>query len=480
MLERYKEIFVSLKFFFVVSLVAFVIWFFSCTRRNSKPNIIFIMADDLGYNDLGCYGQEKIKTPNLDEMASEGVKFTQFYSGSTVCAPSRCCLMTGLHTGHCTVRNNYHFFPEGNWPIEKHDTTVAEILKESGYKTGVVGKWGLGGPRHPWAIPNNKGFDYFFGYLCQTLAHHYYPKYLWENQKMWFNEKLEYSHDAMTRKTLDFIKQNKDKPFFMYVAYTIPHSELLVPESSLKEYKGKFPEDPYEVEGGYIYGHGPYAPERYPRASRAAMITRMDRDIGRILTLLKQLGIDSNTVIFFTSDNGPCFSNGQDPEFFNSAGVLRGIKTDLYEGGIRVPLIVRWPGKIEPGSVNDQPFALWDFMPTALELAKIEPSDNIDGISFLPTLLGEKQEIHEYLYWEYRGEGHMKGTAGKQAVRMGDWKGIRNNLRENPDAPLELYNLKEDIGEKNNVASLYPEVVKKIRRIMVEARTPSESFPLFK
>jgi arylsulfatase A-like enzyme len=449
----------------------------SSSEREDKPNIIFILADDLGYGDVGCFGQKKIRTPNLDRMAEEGIKLTSFYAGSTVCAPSRSCLMQGLHTGHATVRDNHHFFPEGNWPINDEDVTVAEVLKEAGYINGVVGKWGLGGPLHPLATPNNQGFDHWFGFLCQTLAHHYYPDYLWKNGDRWFNSKVEYANDLFTDEALNFINKNHDRPFFLYVAYIIPHAELLVPERSIREYRGKFPEEPFEgrkIANEYIYGTGNYAPQTTPKAAFAGMVTRMDRDIGKIINLLKELEIDENTLVIFSSDNGPHEEGGADPEFFNSNGPLRGIKRDFYEGGIRVPTIAWWPGKIQANTESDQPFAFWDFMPTAAELAGIEPPEDIDGISMLPTLLGKDQKGHEYLYWEFRSRG------GKQAVRMGKWKGVRLNLEENPDAPIEIYNLEEDIGEKNNVASQYPEVVKKIRRIMEEARTESERFPLFR
>ncbi len=442
-------------------------------RQSRKPNIIFIMADDLGYGDLGCYGQQQIQTPNLDRMAAEGMKFTDHYAGSTVCAPSRCVLMTGKHTGHAYIRGNKEVRPMGQWPLPPESQTVAELLKNEGYATGLIGKWGLGGPEST-GIPNKQGFDYFYGYLGQRHAHNYYPEFLFRNQERvplrnevpndrpdgagQASEKNQYSHDLMAEEALNFIDRNADQPFFLYAAFTIPHAN-----------------NEAGNEGMEVPEYGIYAEKDWPEPQKglAAMIARMDKDVGRMLDRLKEHGIDEDTIVFFTSDNGPHAEGGNDPHFLNSNGPLRGIKRDLYEGGIRVPLIVRWPGKIQPGSESHHPSALWDFLPTAAELAGAEPPSQIDGISFLPELLGQRQEAHTYLYWEFPAQG------GKQAVRMGSWKGIRLNVRSDPDAPIELYDLARDIGEEQNIAQENPEIVAEIERIMDEAHASSELFPLY-
>ncbi len=463
---------------------------------NKKPNIIFILADDLGYGELGCYGQKKIRTPNIDMLAAQGIRFTQHYSGSPVCAPSRCVLLTGKHTGHSYIRANDEMPErgdvwhdpslEGQRPIPLNTITIAKLLKKAGYITGAIGKWGLGGPEST-GEPNKQGFDFWYGYLCQRVAHNYYPDHLWRNgkkeilegNKYFFpHQKLpkdknpydkasyepykgkQYSFDLMLKEAIKFIKKNKNRPFFLYLPFTIPHVALQVPDDSLKEYEGAFPETPYKGEKGYL-------PHPTPRAAYAAMITRMDRGIGKIMSLLKELGIDGNTLVIFTSDNGPTFNGGTDSKFFNSAGPLRGLKASLYEGGIRVPMIARWPGKIRPGSKSELISAFWDFLPTFSEIAGVKAPGDIDGISILPTLLGhpEKQKKHKYLYWEY---------VGNQAVRMGDWKAVRHGVNKE----IELYNLKNDIGERNNVADKYPEVVKQIEEIMKNARTKSKLFPL--
>ncbi len=443
--------------------------------ESKQPNIVFVLADDLGYGDLGCYGQEKIKTPDLDRMAAEGMRFTQHYAGSTVCAPSRCALMTGQHTGHCIIRGNALV------PLRPSDVTVAELLKKAGYATALIGKWGLGEAGST-GVPNKQGFDYFFGYLNQVRAHNSYPAWLWRNQEkvklgnevVYANEgyarnvgsaatkRVDYSHDLFTEEALRFIERNNKQPFFFYLAYTIPHANN---ESHLVGWHGMEVPD-----------YGIYEDEDWPEPQKghAAMISRMDRDIGRLFDRLQEMGLDERTIVFFSSDNGPHKEGGAEPEFFDSNGPLRGIKRDLYEGGVRIPMIVHWPGKIEPGSVSDHMSAFWDFLPTCCELAGLRIPGDIEGISVVPTLLGwcDKQKKHEFLYWEFHEQG------GKQSVRMGDFVGIRLNLHRDTEGPIELYNLKDDIGENNNIADRHPDVVAKIAKIMKTARTDSPHWPV--
>jgi len=437
-----------------------------------RPNIIFILADDLGYGDLGSYGQKTIKTPNVDKLAEEGMRFTDHYAGSTVCAPSRCCLMTGLHTGHALVRAN------GSVPLRPSDVTVAKLLRKAGYTTGIIGKWGLGEPETT-GIPNKQGFDYWFGYLNQRHAHNYYPSYLWRNEEKYelknkvnhiiggrdrtpggvSTRRVEYSHDLCAREALHFVEKNKDKPFFLYLPFTIPHANN---EAANK--------------GMEVPSFGQYADKDWPEPQKghAAMITRMDGDIGKLMTLLKKLGLDKNTVVMFSSDNGPHKEGGADPAFFNSSGPLKGYKRALYEGGIRVPMIARWPGRIKAGSTSNHASAFWDFLPTCCELAGADAPEDIDGISMVPALLGRsrQQKEHEALYWEFHEQGK------KQAVRMGNWKGVRLNVAKKPDGPIELYDLKNDIGERNNVANRHPEIVARIEKYMKSARTPSEHWKM--
>ena len=421
------------------------------------PNIIFILADDLGYGELGCYGQKKIKTPNLDKLAADGIRFTQCYAGTTVCAPSRSCLMTGQHSGHTRIRGN------NAYPLQAEDVTVAEVLKKAGYYTGLVGKWGLG-LQHSTGTPGKKGFDEFFGFLSQTAAHAYYPTNVWRNDDILLLEqnagdkKGIYIHDQFTLAATNFLRINKQFPFFLYLAYTAPHAN--------NEWGKK------TGNGMEVPSDEPYSKENWaqPEKNKAAMITRMDRDIGRLLAFIKGYQLETNTVIFFTSDNGPHKEGGVDPDFFASSGPLRGIKRDLYEGGIRVPMIVRWTGTIKPGQVSSYPWAFWDFLPTAAEIAGVQDKipANIDGQSILPTLLGQEQKPHEFFYWEF----HEKGS--KQAVRTGDWKAVRLALGQ----PLELYNLKTDLGETNNVAAAHPDVVAKVEAYLQTARTDSPRWPL--
>lgn len=443
-------------------------------RPQRRPNIIYILADDLGYAELGCYGQKKIRTPRLDRLAAEGMRFTQHYCGNAVCAPSRCVLMTGKHAGHAVVRNNVTIGKEGQYPLPEGTPTIARLLKSAGYVTGAMGKWGLGPPGSS-GDPNNQGFDLFFGYNCQGHAHNHYPKYLWRNDRhvdIAGNDGAsatgkQHSHDLFEAEALAFIKANKDRPFFLYLPFTIPHLALQVPEDSLAEYKDKWPDPPYKGGKGYL-------PHSHPRAAYAAMVTRMDRSVGRIVDLLKEIALERDTLVMFSSDNGPTHdgAGGSDSDFFASAGPLRGLKGSLYEGGIRVPFIARWPGRIKEGSTSDLPCAFYDMLPTLCDVAGVQPTSGMDGVSILPTLLGRTgQKRHEILYWEFAGYG------GQQAVRMGDWKGIRRDMQKG-NRTLQLYNLAVDLGEKNDIAAKHPEIVERIARIMQANHQPSQAFPI--
>jgi len=447
--------------FTCVVLIAFA---YNLTTAQTRPNIIFIQADDLGYGDLSCYGQRKFRTPNIDRLAAEGMRFTQYYAGSTVCAPSRSALMTGQHTGHTRIRGN------ARHPLLPEDVTVAEALKSAAYKTALIGKWGLG-EAGTTGVPNRQGFDYFFGYLNQRHAHNYYPTFLWRNEKRIdlrnlvpdedaegsgvSTNRVDYAHDLMAEEALKFIEGNGGGPFFIYLAFTIPHAN--------NEAKNK---------GMEVPDLGEFASEDWPdqEKAKAAMITRLDRDVGRLMALLKKLGIDDNTLVFFTSDNGPHREGGADPDFFDSNGPLRGIKRDLYEGGIRVPMIARWPKRIKAGAKSDQVWAHWDLLPTLAEVAGVKPPADIDGVSMFNALRGRRQRDHEFLYWEF----HERGFS--QAARMGDWKAVRKS----PDSPLELYDLKNDLGEQNDGAAKHPEIVKKIEYYLKTARTESELWPIEK
>lgn len=449
------------------------------SKTIGPPNIIYILADDLGYGDLSVYGQKKYMTPNIDRLAAEGILFSQHYSGSTVCAPSRSALMTGMHTGHTVVRGNYGIKPEGQFPIPDSTLTIAEVLKKAGYSTGAFGKWGLGYPGSE-GDPNNQGFDTFYGYNCQTMGHNYYPYHLWSNQDSIVlpensgKKKGVYAPSLIHGRTLAFIEENKDRPFFAYVPSIIPHAELVAPEEELKRFRGKYvPEKEYKgIDDGPRYKIGGYGSQKESHAAFAAMVGILDRQVGEIVEKVNDLGIADNTIIIFTSDNGPHLEGGADPDYFDSNGSLKGYKRDLYEGGIRVPLLVKWPNKIKPGTVTAHISAFWDVFPTLAEIAEVKETSGLDGISFLPTLLGGSvvQKEHEYLYWEF----HEKG--GRQAVRMGDWKAVKYNVLENPEASLELYDLSKDIGEEHNVAAYFPKVVAEMESILEKARTPSEVF----
>jgi arylsulfatase A-like enzyme len=423
------------------------------------PNIVFILADDLGYGDLGCYGQKQIQTPNLDRMAKEGTRLTQFYAGCTVCAPSRCVLMTGLHTGHCFIRGN------AKENLRPDDVTVAKVLKSAGYTTGLVGKWGLGHEGST-GVPTKQGFDSFFGYLDQVHAHNYYPGFLMRDEqrvplknvvpgtgefgKGVATKKVEYSADLLTEEALAFIDRNKDRPFFLYFAPTIPHAN---------NEAGK--------EGMEVPDYGAYRNKDWPEPQKghAAMISRLDADVGRLFDRLKKHGLDENTLVIFTSDNGPHQEGGNDPKFNHSAGPLRGIKRDLYEGGIRVPMIARWPGKVPAGATSDFVGTFWDVLPMLAELSGAKAPGGLDGLSFAPTLLGqsEKQKQHESLYWALYERG------GAQALRMGKWKAVQQPIT----APVQLFDLEADLGEKNDVAGKHPDVVARMTKVMEESNTPS-------
>jgi len=447
------------------------------TSRPVHPNIIYILADDLGYGDLSCYGQTKFQTPNIDRLATEGMKFTDHYSGSTVCAPSRSSLMTGQHTGHTFIRGNKPAQPEGQHPLPGSTETIAKILKKAGYKTGAFGKWGLGPPQSE-GDPNNLGFDEFFGYNCQRIAHHYYPWHVWHNQDKIILEENEgdktgiYGPNLIQEKTLKFIEDNQTNPFFLFVPSIIPHAELFAPEEYMTKFRGKFkPEKSYNgIDSGQRFRLGPYGSQPESHAAFAAMVTLLDDQVGEIVAKLKELNLDENTIIFFSSDNGPHKEGGADPDYFNSNGQFKGYKRDLYEGGIRVPLLVRWSNQIKAGSVSTHISAFWDMLPTFCELTDTDPQIEYDGNSILPTLLGDdvNQKKHELLYWEFHEQG------GKQAVRMDQWKGIRLNLKKDPNTKLELYNLKNDPGEEKDIAGNHPEIVIKMETFLKTARTESE------
>lgn len=447
-------------------------------EESSLPNIIYILADDLGYADLSVYGQKNFTTPHIDQLAKEGILFTQHYSGSTVCAPSRSALMTGLHTGHTYIRGNKEVRPEGQHPIPDETYILPEMLKKQGYTTGAFGKWGLGFPGSE-GDPMKQGFDRFYGYNCQRLGHHYYPYHLWDNsdsialeENSGFN-KGAYAPNLIHEETLAFIEQNKDQPFFLYVASIIPHAELIAPDEIMDKYRGKFlPEKEYKgTDGGENYRQGPYESQKESHAAFAAMIEVLDTQVGEIMDKVKALGIEENTIIVFTSDNGPHTEGGADPSYFDSNGPLRGTKRDLYEGGIRVPMIVKWPSKVEANTTSDHISAFWDVFPTFAEIAGGDVSDDSDGISFLPSLTQSgEQEKHDYLYWEF----HERG--GRQAIRKGDWKAVKYEVLENPNKKLELYNLSEDVSESNNVAMEHPEIVAEMNELFKSARTHSEIF----
>ena len=489
-----------------------ILLFSGCTPKTeekglSKPNIIFILADDLGYGELGCYGQELIETPNIDRMAANGMKFTQHYSGSPVCAPSRCVLLTGLHSGHAYIRGNDEWKErgmvwdyramiadstlEGQRPIPEDAITIGKLLQSEGYKTGMIGKWGLGAP-NTHGIPTRQGFDFFCGYNCQRQAHTYYPVHLYlnenrlhlENDTVAPNTKLEegadpldmgsysrynlqtYAPDVMFSEMIRFIEQNREEPFFFYWASPIPHNPLQAPGKWVDYYVQKFgDEPPYPGDKGYF-------PHRYPHAAYAAMVSYLDERVGDLVAKLKEEGLYENTLIIFTSDNGPTYSGGADSQWFNSAGPFRSdrgwAKGYVHEGGIRVPMVASWPGKIESGTESDHISAFWDLLPTLCDVAGADIPEDLDGISYLPELLGEGDQVeHPFLYWEFPAYN------GQQAVRMNQWKAIRKDIFEG-NLKLELYNLEADIQEQQNVAEENPEIIRQMELIMQQEHIPAE------
>ena len=462
----------SSKRYLIVFAVAAAIWFTStgATKADNnatsirKPNVIYILADDLGYGDLSCYGQKKFTTPNIDALARKGMRFTQHYSGSTVCAPSRCCLMTGLHTGHAVVRGNAEVQPEGQAPMPADTFTVAHLMQKAGYKTGIFGKWGLGAPGSA-SEPLEMGFDRFYGYNCQRIAHSYYPAFLWNDDKRELlienaaQKPKVYAPKLIQQQAIEFIRENKEQPFFLYYAAVQPHADMIAPKGFMNRHRGKYdPETPYKEE--YYRG------QDEPHAAFAAMVNVLDNYVGQISNELEKLGIADNTLIIFTSDNGPHTEGGHDPEYFDSNGIFKGTKRDLYEGGTRVPMIANWPGKINAGSRSDHVSAFWDFLPTMAELTEQPLPGETDGISMMPTLVGgSEQQQHEFLYWEFAER------KGRVAIRKGNWKAVRYEASIDPHSPLELYDLSDDPGESVNVAAEHPEIASELRNLIESART---------
>lgn len=456
--------------------------------RSVRPNVLLILADDLGYGELGVYGQTRIRTPNLDRLAREGLRFTRHYAGSAVCAPSRCVLLTGRHTGHAAVRDNSgwyrgeSYFGEGQYPLPEDTPSLPKLLQRAGYATACIGKWGLGGPANR-GEPLRHGFDHFYGYLCQAVAHNHYPTHLWRDRRSvelsnrvfsahqelaapppeggWPRTTDEhYAPDLLLEEALAFIRRHRDEPFFLYYATTVPHAALQVPPDSLAEYAGAFEETPY-------LGDKNYLPHPTPRAAYAAMVTRLDRDVGRLLASLEELGIAEDTLVLFTSDNGPTFNGGTDSSFFDSTAGLRGLKGSLYEGGLRVPLVARWPGRIAAGTTSALPSGFQDLLPTLAELVRAPLPRGVNGTSYLPTLLGEewRQRAHRNFYWE---------LGRQQALLAGDWKLVR---RKSPDGlKEELYDLSADPVEARDLAAEQPERVAHLRELARRERVPSPDF----
>ncbi len=470
------------------------------TRTDKRPNIIYILADDLGYGDIGAFGQKEIKTPSLDKMAQQGMRLTEHYAGSTVCAPSRASLVTGKQPGKSQIRGNYGlgtFLDEEEWgqlPLRPGTETIGTLMQKAGYETALIGKWGLGGPES-YGTPNKQGFDHFFGYLDQKQAHNHYPTHLWLNEEKFplNNEYLDthqslpenadpnnslsylpykrndYAQQRLADDALRYIEDNKNKPFFLYLSFAAPHAALQVPDEELLPYN-HFNETPN------VGGEQKYIPVQRPNATRAGMISHMDRSIGKVLEKLKTLNLDKDTLVIFTSDNGPSWEGGADLDFFDSNGPNRGYKRDLYEGGIKMPTIAWWPGKIKENSSSAHLSAFWDIMPTLAALAEVKAPTETDGISMLPALLSSpEQKSHQHLYWEF----HNNNGEHAQAIRLdnakGHWKGVRLYNKENRNnPPIELYNLAVDANEQVNIASNHPEIVLKMKTLMAESRTQSD------
>jgi arylsulfatase A-like enzyme len=435
----------------------------------SPPNVLLIQADDLGYGDLSVFGQSRFQTPSLDRLAQEGIRFTQYYAGSTVCAPSRTALLTGLHTGHTSIRGNRQAVALG-----AGDVTIGALLRQAGYRTAVIGKWGLGEAGST-GQPDRQGFEYSFAFLTHTHPHRQFTDHIWRNaERVALDADRDYANDLFTREATAFIERSDPRPFFLYLNYTVPHAELRVPEDSLKRFRGKFPEKPFSnpkadqtTTGRDDVSMG-YRSQPTPHAAFAAMITRMDRDIGTLCQVLKARGLERQTLVLFVSDNGPHQEGGGDPVFFKSSGGLRGIKRDLYEGGIRVPMIARWIGTIPRGRSSDHVWAHWDMLPTLLEVARAPIPAGLDGLSMVSALRGESQPTHEFFYWEFHERGFQ------QAVRMGDWKAVRLSK----DARLELFDLKADPGEQHDVANSHTDVIARIEHYLETARTDSPGWPI--
>ena len=474
-------------------------------KQEEAPNIIYFLADDLGFGELGVYGQAKIETPNIDALAGTGMRFTQHYSGSPVCAPSRYMLLTGKHSGHAYIRGNDEWNErgdvwnyekvfsdsslEGQRPIPANTLTLGNQLKKAGYVTGIFGKWGLGAPGTE-GVPNLQGFDSFYGYNCQRQAHNLYPGHLWENsEKVLLDNELvpyhlkldslanpydelsyskyqqkDYAPEKIHQKALSFIRQNKDEPFFLYYASPLPHLPLQIPTEYVNKYRDAFgDEEPYLGDKGYF-------PNRYPRASYAAMITYLDHQLGELITTLKEEGLYDNTIIFFSSDNGPTYTGGVDFDFFESSKPFSNgygrTKGFVYEGGIRVPFIASWPNHIKAGTTSEHISAFYDIMPSICDIIGIDPPTDIDGLSFKPALLGQKQEQHEFLYWEF------PSYSGQQALRIGKWKGIRKDIFGG-NLEIELYDLERDIEEKLDISDKHPEIIQMMKSIMEQEHEPA-------
>ncbi|MEM9161081.1 MAG: arylsulfatase [Verrucomicrobiota bacterium] len=453
----------SRTFTLIFAVVVGTAWGTSAT----KPNIVYILADDLGYGDVSSYGQSRFETPHIDRLAREGMRFTQHYSGSTVCAPARCTLMTGLHTGNAPIRGNGEVQPEGQQPMPADTFTIAKYLKKAGYATGVFGKWGLGYPGSS-SEPLKMGFDRFYGYNCQRIAHSYYPAFLWNDDKrefLWGNvasHTRDYAPYFIHEQAIEFIRENKDQPFFLYYAAIQPHADMIAPEDYMDKFRGKYLPESENKGGSYI-------PQPEGHAAFAAMVNVLDDHVGGVLEELDRLGLRENTLVIFASDNGPHTVGGHNPDYFDSNGIYRGYKRDLYEGGIRVPMIASWPGTVESGAVTDHVSAFWDILPTAAELVGEPLEAEVDGVSMAPTLTGKgTQKGRDYLYWEFPSRG------GRIALRQGNWKAVRYNVSKNPDAPVQLFDLSKDPSEENNVAGKHPEVVERLAKLMAEARQTPE------